>query len=208
MSKNIGVPSLKKAFDIWEKGIIYRCQKPYGFDVEEEYRFHTKGVATAAQKIAELLPSLNPEKAYILGLLHDYGKKINEKIEDEFHGKVGYNEMLAMGYNEVAKICLTHTFPEKIFDDSCFSYPQHWLKWIHNTIENIEYDDYDHLIYLVDKFFEGMSMVTIENRVQGIIKRYKINENQVKYFTEQSLNLKKYFDVKIGQDVYKILNIK
>lgn len=202
------IPSLKEAIDIWEKGIICRRQKPYGFDLEEEYRFHTQGVASAARKIAELLPNLDPEKAYILGLLHDYGKKVSENIEGIFHGKVGYESMMSMGYYDVAKICLTHTFAEKTFDNDNYNYPQQWLDWVRITLDNITYDDYDYLIALADKFFEGMSMVTIEDRVLGIIKRYKINENQIKYFTEQSLRLKKYFDDKTGQDIYKILNIK
>ena len=35
---------------------------------------HSINVGIAARKIAEKIPSLDPEKAYIVGLLHDIGK--------------------------------------------------------------------------------------------------------------------------------------
>ena len=203
-----GYPNLKTALNLWEKGIEERCCKSYGFEKENEYRFHTKGVALAASKIAELIPELNPEKAYILGLLHDYGKKICEGIEHNFHGRVGYEEMLKMGYNDVARICLTHTFPEKDFNNINFSYPSNWLEWVRGRLKNIQYDDYDYLICLTDRFFEGLSMVSIEKRAFGIAQRYKINQQQIRYFTEQSFRLKTYFDKKTGKDVYITLGIK
>lgn len=36
---------------------------------------HSRNVALAAKNIAECCPSLDPEKAYILGLLHDIGRR-------------------------------------------------------------------------------------------------------------------------------------
>ena len=37
-------------------------------------RYHYKNVAEIAQKIASKTQYLNPEKAYVCGLLHDYGE--------------------------------------------------------------------------------------------------------------------------------------
>ena len=206
--ENKGYPNKEIAINLWENGIKYRKSKPYGFDVEEEYIFHTKGVAAAAKKIAEYLPVLDPEKAYILGLLHDYGKRISEKIENYFHGLEGYDQMLKLGYPEVAKICLTHTFFDKNFDYSDFSYPVEWLEQVKTKLQKIEYDDYDYLICLCDKFFEGLKIVPIEKRAEGIAKRYKTTDRQIKIFREKSLLLKKYFDKKTGKDIYKILQIE
>ncbi len=204
---NNGYPCLEYAIKLWEAGIEYRKSRYYGFDIENEYRFHTQGVASAAHKIAERTPHLNPEKAYILGLLHDYGKRISEKEENYFHGREGYEQMNKLGYYEVAKICLTHSFFDKNFDYNDMTYPLEWMKWAKNELKAFEYDDYDHLICLCDKFFEGLSIVTIEERVKGIVKRYKINERQEKIFKEKSFEIKKYFDKIINDDVYKILNI-
>ena len=68
-------PNREQALKIWEAGIIYRLSRPYGFTFENEYRFHTMGVASAAEKIARHVPNMDPEKAFVLGLLHDYGKE-------------------------------------------------------------------------------------------------------------------------------------
>ena len=205
--ENKGYPDIKTAIKLWEDGIIYRKSKPYGFAIEDEYRFHTKGVASAAQKIAENISYLDPEKAYILGLLHDYGKRISERDENYFHGREGYEQMNKLGFYEVAKICLTHTFFDKNIKYEDMSYPAEWLNWAKLKLQNIDYDDYDYLICLCDKFFEGLSIVSIEKRAEGIAKRYKTNTHQLTIFIEKSLQLKKYFEEKTGKDIYDLLQI-
>ena len=208
MKKNKGYPSRREARKIWEQGIEYRRNRPYDFTLEPEYRFHTTGVATAAYKIAKHIKGLNADKAYVFGLLHDYGKRVNEKIEHRFHGREGYEEMMKMGYPDVAKICLTHTFSCRDFDDDDYNYPKEWKDWVHEKFSQIEYDDYDYLICLCDKFFEGMLRVSIERRIDGIVKRYNLGSEQRKKLTEQSYFLKNYFDKKTGTDIYKILGIE
>ena len=206
--QNKGYPPRKQALQIWEQGIIYRLSRPYGFTFEDEYRFHTIGVASAAEKIAQQIPSMDKEKAFVLGLLHDYGKRINERIEGYFHGREGYEQMMKMGYPDVAKVCLTHTFSEKDFSDKNYSYPQEWKDWARQMLKNITYDDYDRLICLCDKFFEGLSIVSISGRVKGIVNRYHLSKTAEESLFKQSMELKKYFDKKTGQDIYQILNIE
>lgn len=201
-------PTRNEALKIWEKGIFDRCQKPYGFPFENEYRFHTLGVAKAAEAIASHIPDMDCDKAYILGLLHDYGKRISERTEGRFHGREGFEAMMEMGYPEVAKICLTHTFPNKNFSDEEFSYPQEWRDWSRKTLADIEYNDYDYLIALCDKFFEGMSMVSISKRVKGIVQRYGLDLSQEKILFEGAVRLKDYFDRKTGCNIYDILGIE
>ncbi len=108
-------PDRDRAEALWEEGIRYRLSRPYPFDLESEYRFHTRGVAEAAEKIAACVSGLVPEKAFVFGLLHDYGKRINQSRENKFHGQEGYEQMMKLGYPEIARICLTHTFPDKDF---------------------------------------------------------------------------------------------
>ncbi len=201
-------PSRNEAYKIWEDGIKYRQSRPYPFPLENEYRFHTQGVAAASQAIAEHVNGMDREKAFVLGLLHDYGKRINEKIENKFHGREGYEVMMDLGFPAVAQICLTHTFPNQNFDDSEYAYPQEWKDWAHQKIAKIQYDDYDYLICLCDKFFEGLSMVSIEKRTEGIAQRYNINKAQKDILYKQSIALKKYFDEKTGMDIYQILKIR
>ena len=48
------------------------------------------------------------EKAYILGLLHDIGRKFG--VRHLGHVSDGDSYMLSLGYDEAARICLTHSF--------------------------------------------------------------------------------------------------
>lgn len=194
--------------EIWEKGIQYRRSRSYGFTEEDEYRFHTLGVAGAAEKIAAHIGAMNGEKAYIFGLLHDYGKRINERKENKFHGREGYEQMLILGYPDIAQICLTHTFPDKHFKDDQYDYPKEWIDWARKKLAETVYTDYDFLIAFCDKLFEACEMVSIEKRIRGIVERYGLSEMQRELLYEESMNLKQYFDAKIGEDTYRILGIK
>ncbi len=66
---------------------------------------HSRVVAHCAEKIAEECDDMNSDKAYILGLLHDIGRKFG--IRHLGHVSDGYSYMISLGYDEVAKICLT-----------------------------------------------------------------------------------------------------
>ncbi len=200
-------PTRTEAERIWQEGILCRLSRPYTFPQEEEYRFHTRGVAMAAEKIAGNIIGMDCEKAYIFGLLHDYGKRINEKLENKFHGCDGYEQMMLMGYPEIAQICLTHTFPSKNFKNEQYSYPDEWLDWARKLLKNVIYTDYDYLISFCDKLFEEMKKVTIEKRVEGISARYNLKVEQREFLYKESIWLKNYFDKKTGGDVYRLLNL-
>ncbi len=201
-------PTKEQAKKIWEEGILYRLSQPYPYDLENEYRFHTLGVASAAEKIAAFIPDLDSEKAYVFGLLHDYGKRISEKRENKFHGREGYEQMILMGYPEIAQICLTHTFPRKNFNREQFSFPEEWIAWAREHLAAAEYTDYDYLVAFCDKLFEACSIVSIEKRVDAIVERYKLSNHQRELLYRESIGLKEYFDSKTGRDVYQILGIK
>ena len=58
---------------------------------------------------------MDVEKAYILGLLHDIGRKFG--VRHLGHVYDGYVYMKSLGYDEVAKICLTHSFNNHTIDE-------------------------------------------------------------------------------------------
>ncbi|MDD2214939.1 MAG: HDOD domain-containing protein, partial [Oscillospiraceae bacterium] len=73
---------------------------------------HSRVAAQCAEKIAAACTgpdSLNPDKAYVLGLLHDIGRRFG--VSQFGHIADGYRFMLQSGYDEAARICLTHSFP-------------------------------------------------------------------------------------------------
>ena len=203
-----GYPTLIHAKKIWQEGYDYRCATT-PFETKEEYVFHTHGVAEAARIIASTTTDIDPEKAYILGLLHDYGKKYDERAVNKFHGRSGYEELNKLGYSVAARICLTHTFPKQDFNNEDYlSYPQEWLEWARKELSGIIYDDYDRLIQLCDMFFEGMQKVDFENRFKGIVRRYNLPKRLLGVLMENALCLRGYFEDKTGQDIYQLLNIR
>lgn len=202
----VGYPHLSEALKIWEEGIAFRLSQG-AFPKEDEYRFHTKKVAEIASLIASKC-GMNSEKAYILGLLHDYGKRIDESKTGKFHGLEGYREMLQKGYPLVAKICLTHCFPKKDFNFNNYpAYNRQELEESKQILSLNDYDDYDRLIQLSDMFPEGMNVVTIENRLQSIKKRYCLSEKKLKDIFENALFLKQYFSDLCGCDVYTLIGL-
>ena len=202
-----GYPDRAEAEKIWEQGMEYRRSRPYGFASEREYKFHSRGVGEAAGKIAEHIPDMDSEKAFVMGLLHDYGKRIKQSTEGIFHGKEGYDAMLEMGYPDVAQICLTHTFPDKDFNERQFTFAQEWKDWAREKLKSVEYTNYDFLIAFCDKLFEEMQVVSVEGRVKGIVKRYNLGKEQKDLLLEQSLRLKEYIDKLANKNVYEILGI-
>lgn len=204
---NKGYPELGEAQKIWQEGYNYRCATTV-FETREEYIFHTEGVAKAARIIAAAA-GINPEKAYILGLLHDYGKKYDERAENRFHGRSGFEELNALGFPVAARICLTHTFPQQNFNnDDYLSYPIDWLNWAHEKLSEVVYDDYDRLIQLCDMFFEGMQMVDFKSRFEGIVRRYNLPKRLLDVLMNNAAFLRSYFEEKTGKNIYQLLNIR
>ena len=68
---------------------------------------HSRVAAMCAEKIAAAC-GLDAEKAYVLGLLHDIGRKFG--VKHLAHVYDGYQYMLSLGYPDAARICLTHSF--------------------------------------------------------------------------------------------------
>lgn len=210
----ITYPDRILAKTIWEAGIVKRRHN-YNFidingeNIEDEYRFHTLGIADSAEKITDLIPDMNKDKAYVCGLLHDYGRIEDEFRGGRFHAVKGYDEMISMGYPDIARICISHGFPQQDFEFK--NYPKFSLEdltYAREILRNIIYDDYDYLIQFCDLLFEGLEMVTIEKRVKGIMSRYNLSFEKVELLYNNGIRLKKYFDNKTGTDVYGLLKIK
>ena len=93
---------------------------------------------------------MDGDRAYAMGLLHDIGRR--EGVMDMKHIICGYRFMKAMGYVDIARICLTHSFPYKNIKsyngkNDCSEEETIFIK---DFLEQREYDDYDRLIQLCD----------------------------------------------------------
>lgn len=172
-------------------------------------RQHSLLVATCAEILATKIPNMDSKKAYALGLLHDYGKVVDEKANKLFHGLCGYKIMNKIGYDEVAKICLTHTFIEKDFDaDDYISYPKSEVKECKKLLAKIEYDEYDRLVQLSDMMVTVVGFKTLKERMRFIRDKYKLCNLTMKKKYRTVLKLKEHFDKLCGCDIYKLLGIQ
>ena len=75
---------------------------------------HSIFTADAARNIACYHREIDPQIAYIFGYLHDIGRRYG--ISYMRHILDGYNFLSQLGYEDCARICLTHSFPLKHLD--------------------------------------------------------------------------------------------
>ena len=145
---------------------------------------------------------MDSEKAYVLGLLHDIGRKFG--IKHFGHIYDGYRYMLELGYDEVARICASHSFSIQRIEDYVgnIDVTAQQKKVIEDFINQLVYDDYDRLIQLCDSIGAAEGIVPMEERMGDVKRRYGAYP-QDKW--DKNLQLKDYFSEKIGQDVYLVL---
>lgn len=164
---------------------------------------HSRVVAHCAEKIAVECGDLDPDKAYIIGLLHDIGRKFGKRHLG--HVSDGYTYMLSLGYDEAAKICLTHSFNNQTLDEYIgnFDTTDEELKLIQDALQAVTMDDYDRLIQLCDSLAGAEGVLDIEERMADVKRRYG-SFPQEKW--DANLALKKYFEDKIGKDIYIVVD--
>ena len=163
---------------------------------------HSEVVAFCAERIAGECPDMDAEKAFVLGLLHDIGRKFGVKHFGHIYG--GYRYMTELGYDEVARICASHSFSIQRIEDYIgnFDVTKEQQKVIEDYLGQLVYDDYDRLIQLCDAIGSAEGVVSMEERMGDVKRRYGTFP-QDKW--DKNLQLKDYFSEKIGRDVYSVL---
>ncbi|MDU6339884.1 MAG: HD domain-containing protein [Clostridium sp.] len=164
---------------------------------------HSRVVAHCAEKIALECDDLDSNKAYILGLLHDIGRKFG--VRHLGHVSDGYSYMMFLGYNEVAKICLTHSFNNLTTDEYIghFDTMEDELKLIQEALKSSTMDEYDRLIQLCDALAGAEGVLDIEERMRDVKCRYG-SYPQAKW--DSNLALKEHFEAKMGKDIYEVVD--
>ena len=167
------------------------------------WRNHSRVAAHCAEKIAMECNDLDSDKAYILGLLHDIGRKFG--VRHLGHVSDGYTYMMSLGYDEVAQICLTHSFNNQTTDEYIgkFDTTDEELKMIQDVLKAVTFDDYDRLIQLCDALAGTERVLDIEERMEDVKRRYG-SYPQEKW--NCNLALKKYFEEKMGKDIYVVVD--
>lgn len=163
---------------------------------------HSRVAAHCAERIAQECNDLDPDKAYILGLLHDIGRRFG--VRHLGHVSDGYSYMMSMGYDEVAKVCLTHSFCDRSTDGYIgnFDTTEEELRLIRETLLTSETDEYDRLIRLCDSLAGAEGVLDIEERMSDVKRRYGYYP-QAKW--DHNIRLKRYFEEKTGKDIYTVV---
>lgn len=160
---------------------------------------HSRGAAKVAEEIAKKA-GMDADKAYAMGLLHDIGRyKLHAGMD---HIILGYEKLMSEGLDEVARICLTHSFnpKEKVLAVELSDAEKD--KFVKEFVQKIEFDDYDRLIQLADYMSGAHGVSTIERRFCSVLVRHNLAEPREVLLT--LYRLKRYFDEKCGIDVYEL----
>lgn len=172
------------------------------------WREHCYAVARAAEKIARTVnqncdeEKLNPDLAYVYGLLHDIGRQ--EGHTYIAHVYDGFHFLMSMGYEKAAQICLTHSFNLQTTEDYIgkIDISDNQMEEVKQLLAAAEYDDYDRLIQLLDSTCGADGTLNLEDRMNDVKARYG-------YYPQNKWNknfeLKAYFEKLAGREYYEII---
>jgi HD superfamily phosphohydrolase YqeK len=163
---------------------------------------HSINTGIAARNIADKVKGLDAEKAYILGVLHDIGRRVGV-VSISTHVYEGYTYAMSKGWNEVGKICMTHSYPlmQKEFN---FDPDNEVDIAIKEYIMDCKCDDYDLLIQLCDSLATDYGFCILEKRFVDVTRRYGIWENTIARWNV-TFEIKEYFEKRIGCSIYELL---
>lgn len=164
---------------------------------------HSKNVAKAAELIAKRC-GMDNEKAFICGLLHDIGRRTG--VAAVRHIIDGYDYAMAQGWDEVARVCLTHSFPIKDIeaDIGKKDITKEQYQFIDHYLNNLEYDEYDRLIILCDALADAKGFCILEKRFVDTTRRYGMYPFTVERWNK-TYEYKAYFEERLGKSIYTLL---
>ena len=167
---------------------------------------HSYLVARLAEVIADRV-GMDAERAYVFGLLHDIGRR-NGQMQAR-HAIEGYRYLESLGYHAQARICMTHTFQYQDADGIYDSWDctDDEKQFVSDYLASITYDDYDKLIQLCDALSLNDAYCHAEQKMVQSVMKFGFKESTLHKW-KAILELKEYFDKKIGSDVYLLFEEK
>ncbi len=161
---------------------------------------HSYTAAHCAEKIANAC-KMNSEKAYVLGLLHDIGRHFS--IPGFGHIYYGYKYMLDLGYDEVARICMSHSFTTQSEKDyvGALDISDKEYEELKIILAEMVFDDYDRLIQLCDSL-SGSVVMDMIDRMNDVERRYGSYSKEKR---AKNIGLKTYFEEQAGENIYKLV---
>ena len=118
----------------------------------------------------------------------------------------GYHFLASHGYEDAARICLTHSFPlqntNAVFGE--WDCTEEERRFVDNYVEGTKYNDYDRLLQLCDGLALPTGLVLLEKRMIDVALRYGTNEYTVEKW-RATLGVRDYFEGRLGCSIYRVL---
>lgn len=165
---------------------------------------HSRYVAMACRNIAQRCEELSPDKAYILGLLHDIGRYAG--VTSEKHLIDGYHYCMERSWEKEAQICISHAFMIQDIHTSIglFDISREEYLFMEQFVKDAVYDDYDRLVHLCDALALPTGFCLLEKRFVDVTIRYGFHASTIDRW-KKILEIKDLFEKKMGCSVYELL---
>ena len=165
---------------------------------------HCRYMGQACKYIASAC-GMDAEKAEVLGTLHDIGRRVG--FVGIRHILEGYKYAMEKGWDDVAKISMTHSFSEHliVINPSMMDLTEEEHDFTMKYLASAEFDDYDRLAHLCDNIALHSGFVLMEKRMIDISMRHGVHEGTVARW-KSLFDLKNYFEKKMnGRSIYDVL---
>lgn len=168
---------------------------------------HSLAAGTAAERMAARIGDMDAERAFVLGVLHDIGRRFGEMGMN--HAIQGYRFLLAEGDGEAAEICLTHSFPvqEITAVNGGWDLTTEDYAFLDDFLRARTYTGYDRLIQLCDAMATSEGIVAIERRMMDIMLRYGVDETSLPRW-RKLFSMKDDFERRMGSSVEAVLGLR
>lgn len=161
---------------------------------------HSLNVGLCARTLATGLENVDPNTAFVLGILHDIGRKFKTDMQ---HTVYGYEYLVSKGYPNEALICLTHShiYGERCANNepavpgwSCINGQSVWDPTIETDdltkfLKQQNYTVYDSLLNIADIMATNDAILPVYDRLQDIATRRRLDSKNRPFFFATLTNI-------------------
>lgn len=166
------------------------------------WKLHSLAVAQVAETVAAAA-GLDAGRAFVLGALHDIGRY--EGPRGAHHIVAGANLLREKGWAEAARVCLTHSFPDRCPDhySGAWDLSPEEDAAVRAFLAAVEYDDYDRLVQLGDALGTASGVCLMEKRLVDVALRHGVFAGLERKW-QAWMDIKADFERRIGGSLYAL----
>ena len=167
---------------------------------ENKWILHSIYVGIALRRIASAL-GYSESFALKIGYLHDIGRRINHNN----HPIEGYFYLKSLGYEDIARYSLTHSFLNNNIKSTVGTGPKdkESYEFINNYLNSINKDIYDNILHLCDLMCLETGFTTIEKRILDVMTRKGVSKNSYAHYMDL-MDFKNWIQIQIKKDLYDL----